>query len=67
MGVPVIKSKKLISTTEFELQRKVRLKGVDGSVVETHRLVKAQAIEGNMSVPIEFQLVIRQIEKEMVY
>jgi hypothetical protein len=67
VDVSVIKSKKLVSTTEFELQQKVRLKSVDGSIVETHGLVKAQVTEGNMSVPIELQLVIRQLQKEMIY
>jgi hypothetical protein len=62
--VSVINSKKLISTTEFEPRQKVRLKSVDGSVVETHGLVKAQVMEGKLSIPIEFQLVNKQVDIE---
>jgi hypothetical protein len=62
--VSVINSKKLISTTEFEPQQKVRLKCVDGSIVETHGLVKAQVLEGNMSIPMELQLVSKQVDLE---
>jgi hypothetical protein len=62
--VSVINSKKLINTTEFEPQQKVRLKSVHGSVVETHGLVKAQVLGGNMSIPMELQLVSKQVDIE---
>jgi hypothetical protein len=59
--VSVVKSKKLIGTTEFESQQKVRLKCIDGSVVETHGLVKTQVREGKVSIPMEFQFVNKQV------
>jgi hypothetical protein len=62
--VSVINSKKLISTAEFQPQQKVRLESVDGSVVETLGLVKAQVLEGKLSIPIEFQLVNKQVDIE---
>jgi hypothetical protein len=61
--VSVVKSKKLTGTTEFEPQQ-VKLKCVDGSVVETHGLVKAQVREGRASIPMEFQLVNKQVDLE---
>jgi hypothetical protein len=62
--VPVISSKKLIGTTEFNPQQKIRLKSVDGSIVEMHSLLKAQVQEGKVEIPIEFQLIIEQVDLE---
>jgi hypothetical protein len=38
--ISLIKSPKLIGTTEFDPSQRVRVKCVDGSVVETHGMVK---------------------------
>jgi hypothetical protein len=38
--VSVIKSTRLIDSTEFEPWKKVKLKCIDGSIVETHGLVQ---------------------------
>jgi hypothetical protein len=62
--VSIISSKKLIGTTEFEPQQKVRLKSFDGSVVETHGLVNAHVQEGKVEIPVEFQLVNKQVDLE---
>jgi hypothetical protein len=63
-NVSVIKSQMLIGSTEFEPQQKVRLKSVDGSVVEIDGLVKAQIRGGKCSIPMEFQLVNKQVDLE---
>jgi hypothetical protein len=40
--VSVVKSQKLIGSTRFDPQRKIKLKSVDGSVVETNGLIEAK-------------------------
>jgi hypothetical protein len=60
----VVKSHKLIGSTRFDPQQKVKLKSVDGSIVETHGLVKARVREGKLEIPIKFQLVNKQIDIE---
>jgi hypothetical protein len=62
--VSIINSRKLIGTTEFEPQQKVRLKNVDGSTVETYGLVQAHVQEGRTSIHVEFQLVNKQVDIE---
>lgn len=62
--VSVIKSKRLIGSTRLDPQRKVRLKSVDGSIIETHGVVKARVEEGKLKIPMEFQLVSKQVDLE---
>jgi hypothetical protein len=60
--VSIIKSEKLIGSTEFEPREKVKLKGVEGSIVETHGSVNARIHEGNATIPVVFQLVSKQVD-----
>jgi hypothetical protein len=60
----VINSKKLIGTTKFDPQGKIRLKSVNGAIVETHGVVEANIVEGSISIPVEFQLVNKQVDLE---
>jgi predicted aspartyl protease len=60
--VSIIKSEKLIGSTEFEPREKIKLKSVDGSIVETHGSVTAKIIEGNTTIPFTFQLVDKQVD-----
>jgi hypothetical protein len=60
--VSVVKSHKLIGSTRFEPQQNFKLKSLDGSIVETHGLVKAQVREGELAIPMKFQLVNKQID-----
>jgi hypothetical protein len=60
--VSIIKSEKLIGSTEFESREKIKLKSVGGSIVETHGLVTAKVMEGNTAIPFTFQLVSKQVD-----
>jgi hypothetical protein len=62
--VSVIKSQKLIGDTRFDPRQKVKLKSVDGAVVETYGQIEAKITEGNLKIPIRFQLVNRQLDIE---
>lgn len=64
VDVLAIKREKLIGTTEFEHQQKVRLKSGDGDVVQTHLLVEAQVGGGKFSTLMLFQLVDKQVHLE---
>jgi hypothetical protein len=59
-----VKSHKLIGSTRFDPQQKVKLKSVDGSTVETHGMVNAQVREGKLAIPMEFHLVNKQKDIE---
>jgi hypothetical protein len=60
----VIKSPRLIGNTRFDPQQKIRLKLVDGALVETHGLIEAKVMEGNLRIPISLQLVSKQLDIE---
>jgi predicted aspartyl protease len=60
--VSLVKSEKLLSEVEFEPRDRVRIKSMEGSVVETHGSVEAQILEGELSVPIKLQLVSKQVD-----
>jgi hypothetical protein len=62
--VSVVKSQKLIGSTRFDPQRKIKLKSVDGSVVETNGLIEAKVEEGSLRIPISLQLVNKQLDIE---
>jgi hypothetical protein len=62
--VSIINSKKIIGTTTFDPQRKIRLKSVNGAIVETHGVVEANILEDSISIPVELQLVSKQVDLE---
>jgi hypothetical protein len=62
--ISIVKRHKLIGSTRFDPQQKVKLKSIDGSVVETLRLVEAQVRERKLTILMKFQLVNKQIQKE---
>ena len=55
--ISLVKSEKLLSTVEFEPRKRVRIRSVEGSVVETHGSVEAHILEVELSAPIKLQLV----------
>ena len=57
----LLKSKRLIGTKEFEPQNRVRIRSVDGSVLETHGSIETNIFEGLTQIPFCFQLVSNQI------
>jgi hypothetical protein len=58
----LVKNSKLLGTTESDPQQKVKLKSIDGSVVETHGIVKLCVHEGELKIPFDFHLVNKQVE-----
>jgi hypothetical protein len=51
-----------VGTTEFEPKEKVRMKSVEGSIIETHRSIKTNIVEGSLQIPFSFQLVSQQVD-----
>ena len=41
--ISLVKSEKLLSTAEFEPRDRVRIKSVEGSIIETHGSLETQA------------------------
>jgi hypothetical protein len=55
------KSSKLVGTTEYDPDKKIRVKCVEGSQMETHGGVEANIELGNSSIRHGFQLVNKQV------
>lgn len=53
--VSILKSRNIRGTVEFE--QKIRMKSVEGSVIETHGGIETKIREGNVEIPFTFQLV----------
>ena len=58
--ISLLKSKNLLGTVEFEPDERVRLKSVDGPVIETHGSLEIKVQEGQVEIPFKFQLVSTQ-------
>ena len=57
-----------MGSAEFEPKEKVRVKSVDGSVIETHGSIETKITECDIEIPICFQLVGKQLDlKEMEF
>ena len=62
VDISLIKSERLVGTTKFEPEERVRMKSVDGSIIETHGSIRANTVEGALQIPFSFQLVSKQVE-----
>jgi hypothetical protein len=60
--VSILKGEKLIGSTEYDPERKVRVKSVSGSLIETHGATEAVIELKNSLITNEFQLVSKQID-----
>jgi hypothetical protein len=60
--ISLLKSKRLIGTKEFEPRNRVKIRSVDGSVLETHGSIETNICEGLTQIPFCFQLVSNQID-----
>jgi hypothetical protein len=60
--VSVLKGKNLIGSTKYDPERKVRVKSVSGSLIETHGAIEAVIELRNSSITHEFQLVNKQVD-----
>jgi hypothetical protein len=59
--ISLLKGNKLIGTTEYNPEKKVKVKCVEGSPMETHCVVEARIELSNSSILHEFQLVNKQV------
>ena len=60
--ISILKGAKLIGTTEYDPDRKVMVKCVDGSPMETHGVLEARIELKNSSIVHNFQLVNKQAD-----
>lgn len=60
--ISLLKAQKLSGTAEFEPTEKIRIKSVEGSVIETHGSIEAKIQEGDVEIPFQFQLVNQQVD-----
>jgi hypothetical protein len=58
----VFKGQNLIDSTEYDSERKVRVKSINGSLVETHQAMEAEISLENSSISHKFQLVNKQVD-----
>jgi len=54
--ISLLKSRRLLGTAEFKPRDRVRVKSVEGSVIETHRSMETKILEGSLLIPFCFQL-----------
>ena len=60
--ISLVKSQRLIGTAEFEPKNRVRVKSVDGSILETHGSIETLIQEEGLDIPYSFQLVSHQVD-----
>ena len=60
--ISLVKSEILLSTAEFEPTDRVRVKSVEGSVLEIHGSLETQVREGDMNIPYRLKLVSKQVD-----
>jgi len=60
--VSLLKGDKVIGSTEYDPEGKVKVKGVDGSPIETHGVLEAKIELHDSSIAHSFQLVNRQVD-----
>jgi hypothetical protein len=60
--ISLLKGTKLIGTTEYDAERKVKVKCVDGSPMETHGVLDARIELSNSLIEHDFQLVNKQVD-----
>jgi len=60
--ISLVKRKKLLGTAEWEPRDRVRVKSVEGSMIETHGSLETQVLEGEVSIPYRLQLVSKQVD-----
>jgi hypothetical protein len=60
-GIGLVTIYKFLGTAEFEPKDRVRVKRVEGSVIETHSSIQTQIREGGIDILFHFQLVGQQV------
>ena len=62
--ISLVQSSTLLGNTAVDPQKKVRVKCLRGSIVETHGAVRLSICDGKLETPFQFQLVSHQVELE---
>jgi hypothetical protein len=60
--ISLVKGRKLLGTAEFEPRDRVRVRSVDGSILETHGSIETQIRAEGLEIPYSFQLVSQQVD-----
>jgi hypothetical protein len=60
--ISLVKSYKLLGSAEFEPKDRIRVKSVEGSVIETHGSIENRIREGEVYIPFCLQLVSQQVD-----
>jgi hypothetical protein len=60
--ISLLNSKRLLGTTEFEPRDRVRVKSVEGSIIETRGSIEIKILKGPVHIPFCFQLVSKQVD-----
>jgi hypothetical protein len=60
--ISLVKSYKLLGTAEFEPKDRVRVKSVEGYVIETHGSIEIWIRERGIVIPFRLQLVSQQVD-----
>ena len=60
--ISLVQIEELLGTAEFQPRERVRVKSVEGSMIETHGSLETQVLEGEMSIPYRLQLVRKQVD-----
>jgi hypothetical protein len=61
-GVSLLKGNKILRTTKYDPEGKLKVKCVDGSPMEFHRTVEAQVELRNILIMHEFQLMNKELD-----
>jgi hypothetical protein len=60
--VSLLKSASMLGTAEFEPKESMRIRNVEGSVIETYGSIETKLLEGNEEIPFKLQLVNKQVD-----
>jgi hypothetical protein len=61
VDISLLKGNKLVGTTEYDPEKKVKVKCVDGSPMENHGVLEARIEPSNSSIVHDFQVVNKQV------
>jgi hypothetical protein len=62
--ISLVKSYKLLEAAEFEPKDRVRVKSLEGSVIETHGSIEARIRARGIDIPFLLQLVSQQVDRK---
>ena len=60
--ISLLKCRRLLGTADFEPRDRVRVKSVEGSVIETHGSIETKPVVGSLQIPFRFQIVSKQFD-----